>query len=303
MMELDRSIRLAAFDWLSQQEKLYGESLPRDLLMKGFRWRDSRIPLVSPQGIFKPKQLELPLTITTAPNGPYNDTFLEEGGALGYRYRGSDPFHRDNVGLRTCMQKGIPLIYFYGVMPGIYVAVWPVLIVGDEPQRLTFRIQVDDPHKLVNRSREGEWLVSEEDSAVRRYITVATRHRLHQTAFREKVLQAYRRQCTLCRLRHQELLDAAHIIEDSSPAGEPRVQNGLALCKIHHAAFDRHIIGITPDYVVEVRLDILEEIDGPMLEHGLQGLHRKGLHLPYTRKLYPDRDLLAWRYEEFRKII
>ena len=52
------------------------------------------------------------------------------------------------------------------------------------------------------------------------------------------------------------------------------MSNGLALCKLHHAAFDCHIIGVNPDYRVEVRVDVLEEIDGPMLEHGLQGFHR-----------------------------
>jgi len=47
--------------------------------------------------------------------------------------------------------------------------------------------------------------------------------------------------------------------------------NDLALCKLHHAAFDANIIGVTPDLGVTVRLDVLQEIDGPMLQHGLQG--------------------------------
>ena len=50
------------------------------------------------------------------------------------------------------------------------------------------------------------------------------------------MLEAYQSQCAFCRLRRAELLDAAHIIPDSHPLGEPRVSNGLALCKIHHAA-------------------------------------------------------------------
>jgi putative restriction endonuclease len=76
------------------------------------------------------------------------------------------------------------------------------------------------------------------------------------------VLAAYREHCAICRLRHKELLEAAHIVADRDPEGEPHVSNGLALCKLHHAAFDRHIIGVRPDYVVEVRLDILEEVIG-----------------------------------------
>ncbi len=40
--------------------------------------------------------------------------------------------------------------------------------------------------------------------------------------------------------------------------------------RVHHAAFDTYIIGVTPGLKVKVRLDVLEETDGPMLQHGLQ---------------------------------
>jgi putative restriction endonuclease len=129
------------------------------------------------------------------------------------------------------------------------------------------------------------------------------RRRLHQQSFRERVLKAYREQCALCRLRHRELLDAAHILPDSEPEGEPNVSNGLALCKLHHAAFDKLILGITPDYIVVVRSDILEESDGPMLRFGLQGIHHQTISVPRSSDLRPDRDMLAWRYEQFQKAV
>lgn len=91
----------------------------------------------------------------------------------------------------------------------------------------------------------------------REYTTSAVKQRVHQRAFRERVLRAYREQCTLCRLKHVELLEAAHIIPDADPEGEPSVVNGLALCKLHHAAFDRNFLGIRPDYTVMLR-DSLE---------------------------------------------
>jgi hypothetical protein len=75
------------------------------------------------------------------------------------------------------------------------------------------------------------------------------------------VLRAYQQCCAICRLRHDELLEAAHILPDIHPFGEPVVPNGLALCKLHHAAFDANIIGVTPDLDVTVRLDVLQEID------------------------------------------
>src|SRR5512144_2289313 len=105
----------------------------------------------------------------------------------------------------------------------------------------------------------------------------------------------------MCRLRHAELLDAAHILPDGHPRGLPVVPNGLSLCKIHHAAFDRNILGVRPDYVIEIRSDVLAEVDGPMLRHGLQDLHRANLAVPPRRTQdQPDPARLEERYERFR---
>lgn len=263
----DAAVRKAAFDFLESQTAYYGEVLPRRLLEQGFEWEGQRIPLISPTGIFKPKVLpEIPLTINTSPNSPYADSFADAH-RLHYRYRGKDPNHRDNVGLREAMRRGIPLIYFIGLAPSRYLAVWPVLIIEDNPAELTFTVVADSPEDTVldrlTRGSDHE-LQDSGDSARRSYITSTIRRRLHQHSFRERVLRAYNKQCALCRLRHWELLDASHIIPDSDPLGEPDVRNGLALCKIHHAAFDADILGIRPDdYRIEIRKDILEEVDGP----------------------------------------
>jgi len=130
-------------------------------------------------------------------------------------------------------------------------------------------------------------------TARRQYVTAVVRHRLHQRGFRQHVLRAYQQCCAICRLRHDELLEAAHILPDGHPLGEPVIPNGLALCKLHHAAFDRYLIGVTPDLAVTVRLDVLAEIDGPMLQHGLQGFQGRRLHVPHADHLKPNRDFLA----------
>jgi putative restriction endonuclease len=79
------------------------------------------------------------------------------------------------------------------------------------------------------------------------------------------------------------------------------VRNGLALCKIDHAAYHCHVLGIRPDLVVEIRADLLDEVDGPMLEHGLKGRHGQPLMaLPAVRAERPDRELLDRRYTRFR---
>lgn len=127
-----------------------------------------------------------------------------------------------------------------------------------------------------------------------------TRQRLHQPLFRARVLEAYERQCAMCRLRHVELLDASHILPDSHPRGLPVVPNGISLCKIHHAAYDRNIVGVRPDLLIEVREDILHETDGPMLRHGLQEMAGARLTVPRARASQPDRLALEERFEAFR---
>jgi putative restriction endonuclease len=117
--------------------------------------------------------------------------------------------------------------------------------------------------------------------------------------FRAQVIHAYERSCTVCRLHHPDLLDAAHILPDSAHSGIPVVSNGLALCKIHHAAYDRNLMGITPDHEVRINADLLAEVDGPMLRHGLQEMHGSLITLPKRREERPSRDALAARFAEF----
>ena len=133
-MDIDLQVRVAAFNWLTEQVNLHGDVLSRKLLEQGFEFQGSRIPLVAPQGIFKPQILDLPLSITTAPKGPYDD-----------------------------------------------------------------------------------------------------------------------------------------------------------------------YLGVTPDYVIHVREDILVEEDGPVLQHGLKGLHHSKIILPSSKSSYPNRDALAWRYSRFAR--
>ena len=295
----DAAVRNAAFEWLRAQVDSVGDVLPRSLLARGFTWEGRRVPLVSPQGIFKPQVLsDAPLSITTAPHGPYDDTFGPND-LLRYRYRGANPDHPDNRRLRFAMGERLPLVYLHGVLPGKYVAAWPVFVVGDDRAGLTFTIAVDDVRHLWPSSG-GPAAVVRDDLEVgrRQYVTAAYRRRLHQRGFRERVLQAYRHQCAFCRFRHAELLDAAHIVADAD-GGEPVVPNGLALCKLHHAAFDRYFLGVRPDYVVQVRRDLLDEEDGPTLVHGIQSLHGARIAIPRRPGYRPDQHLLERRYENF----
>ncbi len=301
-MDFDRNqddrVRGAAFDWLARQVSIHGDVLPRAILAQGFEFDRRRVPFISPQGIFKPALMQVPLSITTSPKSPYDDAIGPDN-LLRYRYRGTDPSHRDNTGLRFAMRNNLPLVYFHGIVPGRYLAMWPVYVIGDTPESLAFSIAIDD---AVQLGLFPQRQVGEIAETRREYAVSLTRSRLHQRAFRERVLRAYQNQCALCRLRHSELLDAAHIVPDTEPEGEPVVRNGIALCRLHHAAFDRFFLAVRPDHIIEIRPDVLEEIDGQTLQHALQGLHGQPIVLPRRMAERPAPEFLFERYERFLEV-
>jgi putative restriction endonuclease len=292
--ETDRLIRVAAAARLDELRRVYGDVLPWSELRQGFQFNGSRMPFVSQQGIVKPSAMDLALSITTSPTNPYADE-VDVDGFIIYHYQGSDPDRYDNVALRSAGVEGVPLIYFHGVSRGQYQVFWPAFVQHDDRASLTFRVAVDEPQVL-----RPDLTAEVVDEVHRRYTTQLARKRVHQALFRERVLTAYTSRCAICRLRHRELLDAAHILPDAHPLGLPVVPNGLALCKIHHSAFDANIVGIRPDYTVEIRTDILKEQDGPMLRHGLQEVHGATLHVPRRADLKPSPSHLEERYDEFR---
>jgi putative restriction endonuclease len=76
------------------------------------------------------------------------------------------------------------------------------------------------------------------------------------------------------------------------------VSNGLALCSIHHRAYDHDLIAISPDYEVRVSTRLLQDDDGPMLDL-LKTFDRRPILVPRRTAWKPDRERLATRFERF----
>src|SRR5262249_14047472 len=143
-LDIDIRVRVEAFRWLQERSRANSGVFARKELEEGVVLEGQQVRLVGPQGIFKPRILpEVQLSITTTTSGPYADTFGADG-LLRYSYRGTDPMHHENVGLRTAMSRQIPLVYFHSLMPSRYIAAWPVYIREDEAAKLVFVVQVDD---------------------------------------------------------------------------------------------------------------------------------------------------------------
>ena len=296
IIERELALRLAAMDWLAA----FGpEQTFRYEQLAQFRFHGDRVPLTDRgRGIRKPAQLdggpELQHRLHPAERGPARTrTPRATDGLLRYKIRGEDPRHPENVAMRAAHERQLPLIWFVGVAPGLYLPRYPVYLVGEEHGQ--FVVALDQAQRNLAAATGAH--VSEDD---RRYAEAITQRRLHQPLFRARVLQAYESRCSMCHLRHASLLDASHILDDKHALGQPVVPNGLALCKIHHAGFDQNIIGVSPDLKISVRRDILDEVDGPMLKYGIQALEGQRLTVPRQRIAAPDRERLAVRFSDFQ---
>ena len=261
----------------------------RELESFDFQGADHRLIDIS-RGIWNPKAHSVTMSIVSKPNGPYEDEDIE-GGLLKYRYRAGS-IEGDNRKLRAATNTGIPLILLRWIANGIYVPVFPVFVVEDDPINKWVLIALDEPIRLLSETPD-------ETVDQRSYAQRLAKVRLHQSEFRGRVMLAYNKTCAVCELKHPELLDAAHIIPDGQPNGLPIVTNGLALCKIHHVSYDQNFLGIDADYKVHINRQILKEVDGPMLKYGIQEMHGRLIRLPISPSNQPDRERLSERFLAF----
>lgn len=180
-----------------------------------------------------------------------------------------------------------------------YWASWPIFVSQDYPENNYVKISA----AITSEKSQGEVHAIAEPQ--RAYSERTTMYREHQKGFRASVLRAYANKCAICRLELPTLIEAAHIIPDREEKGEPIVPNGIALCKIHHAAFDSNILGISPAArghapQITIKDSIMSISDGPMLLHGIQEMNNIAMTLPELSVDHPDNERLEIRYERFK---
>lgn len=261
-----------------------------------FRVGDLPIQLIDRnRGIRNPKTFASTLSIMSKPDSPYVDAIVGDS-LFSYAYRDGSIDAGDNVKLRKSADTQLPLILLRWIKVGDairYLPIFPVYAVADDPENRRILLALDESLRDVSDPQH----LSETE---RRYVQRVTKQRLHQPQFRSRVLLAYKNRCAVCRLGRPQLLEAAHIIGDTEVHGIADIPNGLSLCRIHHAAYDRNLMGISPDCRVHIG-PVLAAADneGPILKFGLKGMSHVRLTLPDKKALHPAPDRLAERFEQF----
>jgi len=212
--DFDERLRVAMFAYLDRISNLGIQDVSTDQL-NAFEFDGNRISLLQHMRGIRvvsglPAALSIRTTFAARPEDrPYEDTEGPDG-YFRYKWRGTDSDAHDNVALRVAMSERRPMAWFVGVASGRFTAIYPVWLVGEEADQHQFIVAFDEVMR-------DDWSTTERlqhpaDLALRReYAEATVRRRLHQPVFRQRVLVAYHSQCALCRLRHPELLDAAHI--------------------------------------------------------------------------------------------
>lgn len=142
-------------------------------------------------------------------------------------------------------------------------------------------------------------------AAPRRYAVVAARRALREIGFRNRVLAAYGHGCAMCTMQLR-LLDAAHILPAAHPDSTDGTNNGVALCALHHRAFDRTLVTFDAEFRTHANEAMIQRLAAERRDGGLQAFRqalRPILALPPDRRDRPARhfvdsanELRGWPY-------
>ncbi|MBR1525413.1 MAG: HNH endonuclease [Prevotella sp.] len=125
------------------------------------------------------------------------------------------------------------------------------------------------------------------------------KQRINQSFFRSAVLTSYNNTCCISHLSCPTLLEACHIADWASDAdNRTNPSNGLCLNVLFHKAYDKNLIGITPDYevIISDRL-FANSNNADILKECVKQYNHTHIALP--DRFLPDRDLLDAHYQNF----
>jgi putative restriction endonuclease len=124
-------------------------------------------------------------------------------------------------------------------------------------------------------------------------------NKLRDPHFRRRILIAYEYRCAVCgfnvRLGDNLIaVEAAHI-KWHQAGGPDSVENGIALCAIHHKLFDRGVFTITPSR----KILVAERAHGTSgFDEWLMRFHGKDLRNPIRPEYYPKDSYVNWHVRE-----
>jgi putative restriction endonuclease len=141
--------------------------------------------------------------------------------------------------------------------------------------------EIEEGKSELAKAVESEPQLTEDDTEY-----VETRRKARDHAFRELIRDTYNNTCAVCGSQRESPsgtpeVEAAHIYPKSE-GGSDDVRNGIALCKLHHWAFDSGWLSFTNDHEI-----IVAEATDKNGYHELKQLEGQSLRLPDNEDAHP----------------
>jgi len=130
---------------------------------------------------------------------------------------------------------------------------------------------------------------------------------LRTRGFRQAIIEVYDYKCALCGLKINSPdsisweVEAAHIVPVSSK-GKDDILNGLALCRLHHWAFDAGWFTLQNDFTIQVssKINSLPTGYGKMNNYDFRrslSSNNSKISLPKRKEIHPHQNAITWHRE------
>jgi len=110
--------------------------------------------------------------------------------------------------------------------------------------------------------------------------------------FKNKIYQAYNNRCAMCGIQ-LELIEAAHIVPHVDESSSNDLNNGIALCALHHTAYDKALIYFDENFNIlinQTKIQYLEKIGKDSGYRKFKEMSFEVLDLPDNHAARPNID-------------
>jgi putative restriction endonuclease len=175
------------------------------------------------------------------------------------------------------------------------------VVIAFRPEYLIdYVVNMKDLHGKVGKAKDSSKALNTLDSIPeskienisdqkRREVVAVIKRKYRQHDFRNRVLGAYGHRCAMCGIQ-MKLVEAAHILPVAHENSNDKTTNGIALCSLHHKAFDNNLVSFNEEYEVGISKKVVTLLTTSNLVEGLADFRnnlRSALILPADRRDYP----------------
>ena len=172
-------------------------------------------------------------------------------------------------------------------------------------QKKVFLTKSYEVQKIVNKLTQIERPLNYVPfSSTKRTVITSKEIVLRERGFRQAVIEAYDYKCSCCGIKIKSPkglsweVQAAHIVPHSFK-GKDEILNGIALCHLHHWAFDVGWFTLTDDFKIKVSSKLNSSIlnlNGNENFYFLSMLSNEPskIYLPHDSRIHPHQNSLEW---------